>query len=523
MGEAQLDEAHALDAELAAGIEKLRKRGGACAAAAGQTLAMLSKTDLVAGAKPPMPKQEGVGSDVRSREAASEARERRRVQQELEDMYLYADESPDEDDLPAARPLLRVSEKAQAGRQSAPEPHPPPLLSLGGGADRPWVEAAPAAGGDGGQRDAAAAIAEGEDVMRTAKRATAARLQQMAKEKEQMAREKEKMYAQLEVKKAERRRAAEERKEHALEEEAAAEAARKQLEAARAAAKAAQARRAAATRARQAAKEREEAERQAAEASMDVEAQERRAAVAEAARLAAEARVSQMATERVIQRKSDVEMQRQEAQAKAEAVRERAEARTARLAVIEREAARRQVVRDEREAQKQFGLSVAAKRAAARYDFPTLELVHARHEDAREAELQQFLRMHRQKKEERERQQMQACGGSGGIGGIGGIDGSAEGSGGHGELYLEKLHLEKQHRVGVVVASNESSWAEDRALKGLMRSALMPNTQHLRAVASAPNKLIMPRPVPKPLPQAPRLGPPPAPAVAFIPSWTDAT
>ena len=513
MEEVQLDEAHALDAELAAGIEKLRKRGGACAAAAGQTLAMLSKTDMVAGAKPPMSTQEGAGSDA-------EARERRRVQQELEDMYLYGDESPDEDDLPAARPMLAVCEKAQAGRQSAPEPRPPPLLSLGGGADRPWVEAAPAAGGDGGQRGAAAAAAEGEDVMRTAKRATAARLQQMAKEKEQTAKEKEEMYAQLEVKKVARRRAAEERKEQALEEEAAAEAARKQLEAARAAAKAAQARRAAATRARQAAKEREEAERQAAEASMDVEAQERRAAVAEAARLAAEARVSQMATERVRQRKSDVEMQRQEAQAKAEAVRERAEARAARLAVIEREAARRQAARDEREAQKQFGLSVAAKRAAARYDFPTLELVHARHEDAREAELQQFLKMHRQKKEERERQRMQAHGGGGG-GGIGGIGGSAAGSGGHGELYLEKLHLE-QHRAGVIAASNESSWAEDRALKGLMRSALMPNTQHLRAVASAPNKLLMPRPVPKPLPQAPRLGPPPAPAVAFIPSWTDA-
>ena len=89
--------------------------------------------------------------------------------------------------------------------------------------------------GDGPQRDAAAG--ESDEEKRAAKRATAARLRQAAKEKAKRAAEGQKLVVQLEAKKAERLKKAEEQHQHALEEEAEAEAARQQLERARAVAK----------------------------------------------------------------------------------------------------------------------------------------------------------------------------------------------------------------------------------------------------------------------------------------------
>jgi len=317
---------------------------------------------------------------------------------------------------------------------------------------------------------AAAATAEMDEAMteeekelaRLAVEATNLRLKLAAKERAKRAKEVEEVYKKMEEKKGERERQANEAKAEEEAERKAAQKERREAAATRRAVEgAARARReAAAARARQAAQEADAAKAQAAKAE-EAEKQRQAAETAEAARLAAEARLHKAAKARAAQRRAEETRQVHEAEERRRSMAELSAARAGRRMSAERE----------REERGEATFEEAARRAARRHDFATLDLVKGhRAPEEREAELATFLRRERLKKEERARQSPAQV-----------------------PLLLPALaqHVEQRglaEQRATSKGGGGGAWADDRALKEHMSSALQPST-HLnqqRMVSSAP-------------------------------------
>ena len=284
----------------------------------------------------------------------------------------------------ATRPAkpAETCQQPRVCRAKRSQENDPVVFSLGD-PEQPWVPA-------------------GEDAeKKKAQLAAQARLRQAAKERANRVAEDEQLYAQLAQKSAERAKKIEERKQQKEAAGRASAEAHKQAMAARAAmeqkVKKVNAQREAAARAQEEAKERAAAEKKLAR----LEADNRRAEDAEPARLMAKARVSELARERARQAEAQASAKLAEAEARAEALRQRANVRESHLQALEGATMRRQEVIRRREKQGQHPIPDAVKRAAARHNFPTLELVKSKTPAQRDLELRQFLEQQKKKQEAR--------------------------------------------------------------------------------------------------------------------------
>jgi hypothetical protein len=381
------------DADLRRQIEALRRRSDKAAAVAGPTLQLLNcsaSSGSLARTKP-VSNCSCAAHNSQSDKNAGNMR-RAELAKQLEGMWLASDL----DDGPRAGNMSVTLSVATTHRNAQKQASKPSLqeqlsvekpLSLGD-PDRPWVEA----GGSG--------LSDSPE--HSAQQATIARLRQAEEAKARVAAEDAELYRTLALKQAERARQAEEatqqRDAESKTKQEAAEAHRAAASAQRAAKESVlRARREAAMRTRREEQQRQEDEKKQREA--DTKA--RNAKAAQTGMQAAEARVAQMSKERSKQARALADAKRAEEQERVEALRKRANVRAHRMQLLEVAASRRQLA-IQRVGQKEEVFSDALKRAAARHDFKTLELVKAKPAIERDREIEEFLEQQREKQAARQ-------------------------------------------------------------------------------------------------------------------------
>lgn len=341
------------ESDLRQAVASLRERGSSAKcrqSATNQALDRLTSAATVSTAAPPRPKPNSAGAGII---------------------------------VPRAKAVHGAASAVEVGKRPERKSE---LLSLGGGSvQKPWVRAQL-------NEQQKAAVHAAEDRIHQVEKARARRAAQDAEKfalmEAEMARRAELMEAQRQQRRQEfqANRVAVAAHQRAVDERVAME-------------RTARERRTARAMELEECRQREAAERKLA--AVAAEAEEK--AEAEPARRAAKARVREMAEEQARQQRAAAVVAEREAAARLAALDARAATRAAHLDSLERNAVRRrEALSRQVAAGTRRVLPDAVKRAAARHDFATVELVQAKLTPAeRDRELLHFLDLQRQKKEAR--------------------------------------------------------------------------------------------------------------------------